>query len=108
MVGERLSVRQAREVRQVGGLRLGQPIVSRSHLYGANRERFDFRPFTSDEWDHRAVGTQILHRWPIWSQWSLALQTLQVGRLISDIGRAGGLGVPPHRRFLQRDVPEEG
>src|SRR3989442_10575767 len=89
-------------------MRLGQPILSSSHFDRGKRQRFDFSPFTSDQRDHGSIRTQVLHGWPLWSRGSLTLQSRQVDRLFGNVGGAGSLGIPPHRRFIQLDVPEEG
>ena len=108
LAGECLSIRQAREVRQVGGVGLGQSVRATADLHLANGQRLHFSPFTAQQRHHRPIGAQVLHRWPVWRRWPLALKPLNLSGLLGDIGGPSSLGVPPHRRFIQFDSPEEG
>ena len=86
----------------------GQAIRTRPYLHLANRQRFDFSPFTADQRHHGAIRAQILHRWASWCRRPLTLQPFSFGGLLCDIRGASGLGVSPNGGFLQLDAPEEG
>jgi hypothetical protein len=65
--------RQAREVRQVGGVRLGQAIRVTLHLHFTHRQGFHFSPQATHQRHHGTVGAQVLDRGSCWRRWPLAL-----------------------------------
>jgi len=76
-------------------MRLGHPIRVVVHLDLANRQRFDFGPFTL------ASGAHVLHWRSAWRCWALALQSIELGGLLGHIGGASCFGVSSNRRFLK-------